>query len=177
MKVLIVYKSISGFTKKYAPWISAELNADCTCLADINKFTFSEYDFLIFGGSLHAVGINGYKKFKACIPETGADKIIIFAVGASPANPGIEEEIRSANLKDPSDKNIPLFYLRGGFDYSKLDFPNKIIMKMLKWQLTFKKNRTQDETEMLRAYKTPLDAADRKNIEPLINFLKNKYPL
>lgn len=28
MKIVVVYKSISGFTKKYAEWIAEELEAD-----------------------------------------------------------------------------------------------------------------------------------------------------
>jgi menaquinone-dependent protoporphyrinogen IX oxidase len=175
MNILVVYKSISGFTKKYAEWIAGGLNAKCINLDEIGNISFKEYDLIIFGGSLHAVGVNGYKKFKAYIPIIGADKIIIFAVGASPAKKGVEDEIKTANLTDAVERNIPLFYLRGGFDYSKLDLRNKVLMKLLKWKLMLRKNKTPDEKGMLSAYKKPLDASKQKNIEPIIDYVKGQY--
>jgi flavodoxin len=42
MRVLVVYKSITGFTKKYAEWISKELNADCVPLDSEVQATHQE---------------------------------------------------------------------------------------------------------------------------------------
>jgi hypothetical protein len=44
MNTIVLYKSISGFTKKYAEWIAEELNADLYPIADVNQNTFSRYD-------------------------------------------------------------------------------------------------------------------------------------
>jgi menaquinone-dependent protoporphyrinogen IX oxidase len=174
MKMLVAYKSISGFTKRYAEWISDALGAGCVSLDRLEGCKIEDYDVLVFGGSLHAVGINGYAKFKSYIPRMGSDKIIIFAVGASPYKPGLEQEIKLANFKDPNEQNIPLFYLRGGFDYSKLDFANKILMRLLQWKLMLKKNKTPDERGMLMAYSKPLDAAKQERIAPIVEYVKTK---
>jgi len=58
MKYLVLYKSISGFTKKYAFWIAHELKADIFPIIKIKQIILTDYDIIIFGGSLHAVGIN-----------------------------------------------------------------------------------------------------------------------
>jgi menaquinone-dependent protoporphyrinogen IX oxidase len=175
MKSLVVYKSISGFTKKYAQWIAEELASDCVSIDEIGKASLADYDLVIFGGSLHAVGINGYRRFKKYIPRIGSDKIVVFAVGASPAKEGIEEEIRSQNLKGNEEKRIPLYYLRGGFDYSKLDLPNKVLMQLLKLKMKASKDKTADERGMLAAYDKPLDATRREKLEPLLAYVKATY--
>jgi menaquinone-dependent protoporphyrinogen IX oxidase len=175
MKSLVVYKSISGFTQKYARWIAEELASDCIPIEEIGKARLEDCDLVIFGGSLHAVGINGYKRFKSYIPRIGAGKIVVFAVGASPAKAGVEEEIRSENLKGEEERRIPLFYLRGGFDYSKLDFANKFLMQLLKLKMKLSKEKTADERGMLAAYDKPLDATRREKLEPLLAYIKATY--
>lgn len=172
MRSLVVYKSISGFTKKYAEWISEELGSDCISISEINNVKLSDYDFVVFGGSLHAIGINGFKQFRKYIPKIGNDKILIFGVGASPYKNGIEEELKLKNLNEDMEKAIPLFYLRGGFDYSKLDLYNKILMKLLEVKIKFKKIKNSDEMGMLKAYKYPLDTTKKENIEPIIECIK-----
>jgi menaquinone-dependent protoporphyrinogen IX oxidase len=175
MKSLVVYKSISGFTQRYAQWIAEELASDCISIDEIGKAHLADYDLVIFGGSMHAVGINGFKRFKSYIPRIGFKKIVLFAVGASPAKAGIEEEIRLANLKEEEERQLPLFYLRGGFDYSKLDLPNKFLMLLLKLKMKLSKEKTADERGMLAAYDRPLDATRREKLEPLLDYVKAAY--
>ena len=68
-------------------------------------------------------------------------------------------------------KYIGCFYLRGGFDYSKLTAKDKVLMKMLKVKLQKTKERTEDEQGMFDAYDTPVDFSDKENIRPLIEFV------
>jgi len=81
MRAIVVYKSITGFTKKYAEWISKELSADCVPLDEIERVAITEYDLVVYGGSLRAGSINGYRRFKRLIKRIGPDKVVIFAVG------------------------------------------------------------------------------------------------
>jgi flavodoxin len=55
-KTVIVYHSTSGFTKKYAEWITEECKADLYDARKIDTEKIALYDVIIFGGSLHAVG-------------------------------------------------------------------------------------------------------------------------
>ena len=152
-----------------------ELASDCVPIDEIGKARLGDYDLVIFGGSLHAVGINGYRQFKKYIPRIGFKKIVVFAVGASPAKEGIEEEIRSENLKGEEERRIPLFYLRGGFDYSKLNFTNKALMQLLKLKMKLSKDKTADERGTLAAYEKPLDATAREKLKPLLEYVKTAY--
>lgn len=71
----IVIKSSSGSTTVYTSWIAEELNADCTPLKDLKNI--GGYDLLVYGGCLHAVGINGYAAFKKHLSPEDYGKLII----------------------------------------------------------------------------------------------------
>ena len=47
MKTLIIYSSQTGFTKKYATWLSEELQADCIPLKDAKKINLDDYKNII----------------------------------------------------------------------------------------------------------------------------------
>ena len=74
-------------------------------------------------------------------------------------------------LTAKQQKNIGHFYLRGGFDFSKLTSGDKILMKMLKVRLQKLKKRTEDEQGMLDAYVTPVDFRNKENIRPLLDYV------
>lgn len=172
MNTVVVYRSISGFTKKYAEWIAEELSAECIEISAFGDYKISEDSIVIFGGSLHAVGINGYKKFKKIMTGKTVKAVIVFAVGASPKKAGIEEEVRRNNLTDKEEENIPLYYLRGGFDYGKLNMSNKILMGLLRIKLLTNKNKTPEDRGIQAAYKKPLDAAKRENLRELLEYVR-----
>ena len=58
MKTIVIYKSKTGFVRKYAEWIAEDLLADIFEVSKVNINMLAKYDTVIFGGSLHAVGIN-----------------------------------------------------------------------------------------------------------------------
>ena len=60
---------------------------------------------IIFGGSLHAVGINGIKLIKENLSLLADKKIIVFAVGASAPKEGIVDEIRKRNFRCGTKKS------------------------------------------------------------------------
>lgn len=171
MKTIVIYKSKSGYTKAYAEWIAKELGCDIkenAGFADI-----AGYDTVICGGGMYAGGFNGVKLVTKNLGKLSGKKIVLFAVGS---NPGREHEMQpfwDRILTAEQQKQIGHFYLRGGFDFSKLTAADKVLMKMLKVRLQTKKERTEDEQGMLDAYDTPVDFRKKENIRPLIEFVLN----
>ncbi len=106
MKTVVVYKSISGFTKKYAEWISEELEADLFGIEKIDIDTLLKYDIIIYGGNLHAVGISGVKIIKSNFNELRDKHIIIFTTGASPSKESTISEIRDSNFSVEEQKQV-----------------------------------------------------------------------
>jgi menaquinone-dependent protoporphyrinogen IX oxidase len=172
MGTIVVYKSISGFTKKYAGWIAEELGLPCVELGDFRRKSVADGDVVVFGGSLHAVGINGYRKFSRLVAGRKLKQLVVFAVGATPARDGVEELVRTENFPGDEGRNIRLYYLRGGFDYGKLDWSNRLLMQLLKARLKLRKQRGADEEGMLKAYDRPLDVTKKENVAELVAYVK-----
>lgn len=173
MGTIVVYRSISGFTKKYAGWIAEELGAPCVELGDFRGKALADGDLVVYGGSLHAVGINGFKRFSRLLAGRKPRRLVVFAVGASPAREGVEEVIRRENFPGEEGRDIRLFYLRGGFDYGKLDLYNRVLMRLLKAKLRLRKRRGPDEEGMLKAYDRPLDLTRKENVAGLVAYVKS----
>lgn len=170
MRSVVIYKSKTGFSKKYAQWIAEELSAD---IFEVSKCTIANikaYDVVVYGGSLHAVGINGINFITKNFDQLKDKKIIIFATGASPARENVLNEVTNRNFTLKQQNCIKLFYLRGGFDYNKLGFVDKILMTLLKLKIKSKKELTSDEKGMLTAYDKPMDFTKKENIKELISY-------
>jgi menaquinone-dependent protoporphyrinogen IX oxidase len=57
--VLVLYASKYGFTKKYAEWISSELNGDIYSIKDFKQNIINNYNTIILGSGLYAGKIDG----------------------------------------------------------------------------------------------------------------------
>jgi menaquinone-dependent protoporphyrinogen IX oxidase len=174
MRYVVLYKSFSGFTRKYAEWIAADLDAD---IFPVHKFSppkFKNYDAIIFGGSLHAVGINGISIIKKNFEILKDKPLFIFATGASPDGDHLPIEIIESNFSETERAHIKFFYMRGGFNYRKLNLANKILMRLLWLKLIMKKEkeRNSDERGMLAAFKNPIDCTRKENIRQLVSEVK-----
>jgi menaquinone-dependent protoporphyrinogen IX oxidase len=174
-KILVLYQTTSGYTKKYAQWISEALAAELSETKNFDASKLPAYDLIIFGGSLHAVGISGVKVIKDNLPKLTDKKLIVFAVGASPPRETIPQEVIGKNFTEEQQKNIKFFYLRGGFDYNKLDLPNKFLMTLMRVRLLLKKKekRTHDEIGLLAAFSKPIDCTRKENISCIIEYAKS----
>ena len=173
MKTIVVYKSISGFTKKYAEWIAEELEADLFRVEKIDIDILLKYEIIIYGGSLHAVGISGVKIIKNNLNKLRDKNIIIFTTGASLPNESIVSEVKDSNFSVEEQKQIQFYYFRGGFDFNKLNLINKILMTLLKWKIKLKRDKAPDEKGMLAAYSKPMDFTKKENIKELLEFVRS----
>lgn len=174
MKKIVVYKSKSGYTKKYAEWIAEELECDLRLASDVTIEDLIKYDLIVYGGGLYAMGVNGLSLIKKNYHLLKDKKIVVWATGA---NPGREDEIKNLwqrNLTSEQLSTIKTFYLRGGFDYKLLKTGDKILMSMLKISLKRKKHKTEDDEGMLKAYDIPEYHCDKENIRDLINYIRQE---
>ncbi len=172
MKTIVVYKSKTGFVKKYAEWIAEALSADLSEASAVTPETLARYDAIVYGGGLYAVGINGVALIKKNLDTLAGKKIAVFATGASPARLEVLDEVRNKNFTLEQQEQIGFFYLRGGFDFNKLPIPLKLVMLLMKLFLKLKKNKTEDEAGMLEAIDNPADFTDKANIKELVAYIQ-----
>lgn len=173
MKTVVIYNSKTGFTKKYAEWISEALSADIFNVSKVDANIVTAYDTVIYGGSLYAVGIIGIKYITQNIDKLKGKKVVVFATGASPASEKVISEVREKNFSPEEQEHIQFFYLRGGFDYCKLRPFDKVLMTLLKWKIKMKKELTPDARGMLSMYDKPVDFTRRKNIDEIITYVNS----
>lgn len=175
-KIIIIYKSSTGFTKKYAEMLAKEM--DCT-LADYKTATaemMSEYNIVIFGTRAHAGRIDGYPKIKEMFAKSTAGKFILFVTGASPNTAeDVLDTFWTQNLSAEEIADIPHFYMPGGLCYEKMTLPDKLMMKaaasIMKHNIKKKKDKTEFDLEVERTISRSYDISDKKYIEPLVSFL------
>jgi len=172
-KIIIIYKSSTGFTKKYAEMIAREIN--CT-LAEYKTATcqeMSEYDIVVFGTRAHAGRIDGYKKMKEAFDKSTAKKLILFVTGASPNTAAdVLDAFWSQNLSTDELAKIPHFYMPGGLCYEKMNLPDKLMMKaaasVMKHNIKKKKDKTELDLAVEQTISSSYDISDKVYIEPLV---------
>ena len=177
-KVLVMYHSNYGVTKKYAEWIASELNADIYSVNNINQSILVNYDTIILGGGLYAGSIKGINLLINHFENIKNKKLIIFTCGLADYS-RIEHQNEINNRlkkKIPGEifKIIKIFYFRGGINYKKLSFIHKIMMWLMK-VVTEKKGiekLNDEDKEFLLTYGKTLDFSDKSSIAELVEYCK-----
>lgn len=174
MKTLIIYTSQTGFTQKYAAWISNRMQGDLLTIKEAKKKDkkyFEQYDAIIYGGWAMAGSVVQSKWFIGKASGWRDKKLVLFCVGASPeANPDVEQNLHKL-LTDDERKYIKVFYCQGGLDYSKMNMPSKLAMKTLVSVLKKKKNASQKDKDMANMIEHSYDISDEKFIDPIVEYL------
>lgn len=168
MKKVVIYKSKTGFTKKYAEWIAEEIGADIYEEDKTNEEHLLSYDLIVYGGGIYVSGISGVKLLTRNYEKIKDKKLIVFATCLSPIKENTESEIKSLNFTEQQQEKINFFLLRGGFDYKRLSFVDKLLMSILRLMLKSKKNPTPDEKGMLAVYVKSVDWTNKKYIDPIV---------
>jgi len=175
MNAVVVYRSKTGFTKRYAEWISQELGCDIKENVRLSKADIMPYDTVIYGGGLYASGINGLGLIKGNFDAIKDKNLIVFATGLTLPEQGYVSKVWQANFNEEQRRSIKRFYFRGGLDYSKLGRCGKLVMNIMKFVLKNKKTPMEDEFGALEAFDKPVDFTYKENIVPLIAYVRGLY--
>lgn len=173
MKAIIVYKSRTGFTKRYAEWIAEEIKCDIKSYQDVHKDSLNQYDLVIYGGNLYAGKIDGLAKMKELLPDNKKCSFMVFATGASPAE--AKEEINKVwkeNLSAEELKEVPHFYMPGGLNYEKMKFVDRTLMRVFSKMMEGKKDKTSFDKECSQAITSSYDISSRDYIKPVIEYVQ-----
>ncbi len=167
---LLIYKSSTGFTKKYADWILEEVPCTALQLNDLKAEDIKKHDVIIYGGGIRAGQISGLKKALSQI-DIGAKQVIVFATGAAPNTTEIVDQIATNNFSNLS-KPLDFYYFESGLNYEKMGFFSKMMMNAYSKMLAKKENKTDVENGVNQALLTSYDHCKKENIGPLIEKIK-----
>ncbi len=170
MKILLIYKSKTGFTEKYANWIREEIKCDIEKICNIQNINFKSYDLIIYGSRIHAGKIDGLDKIRKLNLE---DKLLVFATGATPKETASIKEVWKSNLSEAELKSIKHFYIPAGLNYEKMGFLDKTLMKIASIMLEKKQDKSAEDIGMQNSIKNSYDISDKSRIKPLVDYIKS----
>lgn len=172
VKTVVIYKSKTSFTRKYAKWIQEAIQCDILDCHNISRSSLLEYDVIIYGSRIHAGKIDGLKKIKALLLDNKNIKLVVFATGGTPIE--AEEIINSiweVSFTEDERHVIPHFYMPAGLNYENMGLGDKLIMKALAKMLENKNDKDLVETGCEQAIGHSYDISSREYITPLLEFL------
>lgn len=170
MKKIIVYKSSTGFTKRYSQWIGEELDCEVLPLEEVSAGKLGEYDLVIFGGGFMGGNVNGLPKIK----KMYQGDMILFGTGATPQDAtDMIEKAKQSNLTEEEQEKVPFFYMHSGLNYEKMGFASKMMMKLLKKMLAGKKDKSEEDMAMEKMIASSFDECDKKYIQPLVECVQS----
>ena len=173
MKGIILYTSKYGATKRYADWLAEETGFDVLETKKAKIEDVKQYDTIILGGGVYAMGIAGLSFLKKNIGELQGKKVIVFCDGASPYDEAAFGQLVARNMKD-SLAGLPCFYCRGGWDMDAMSFADRNLCKLLQKAVAKKKQEDCEvwEKALLEAGTQKCDWTDRAYLAPILEALK-----
>ena len=173
--MIIVYKSSTGFTKKYAEMIAKEMKCALTDYKTVTADKLSKYDVVVFGTRAHAGMIDGYQKAKKLFEKSNVGKVVLFVTGATPnAATDVVDKLWKQNFNADEMSKVPHFYMQSGLCYENMSLVDRLMMKAAAVMIKKKKNKTAEEIGFEQAIKSSFDISSRTYIEPLISYLRDK---
>ena len=175
MKSLIIYGSQYGTTKCYAKKLAEITKIPIISYEDIKDLT--NYDLIIHFGGLYAGGVKGLKNTFRLLKNSNI-KTILVTVGLADVNNKENTNNIKASLEKQLEKDIYknslIFHLRGGIDYSKLNFKHKTMMKMLYHSLKNKpvESLTQEDKALIETYNTKVDFVDYDSLKQIVEVIQ-----
>ena len=122
-KVLVLYKSKTGFSERYARWIAEDLQCDLANLSDFKKESLSEYSLVIWRWGLRRIRVLAKSNAGWKLPEK---TWVVYATGATPL-----KKIRRSDLSTSAKASRPahFYYFIAGINYEKMSLIDRLLMR------------------------------------------------
>ncbi len=167
-KAIVLYRSKTGFSKRYAEWIAEDLACESRSIKGVKLDDLKNYGLVIYGGGVYAGMIAGLGKVKNWMEKSPDKTWIIFATGASPHEEGYEELLFKTNFRKGESRPAHFYYFLSGINYEDMGFFNRLLMKLFSGMASKKNGITQT------AKQTSVDLANRHYIADLLSYVRLK---
>lgn len=166
-KTIIIYRSKTGFSRRYAQWLAEDLRCQAADFRERNRLRLPEYGTIILAGGLYAGQMSGLGWLKKQLPGLAGKRIAALAVGCAPADtPDLPESMEKLFGPLPQVRG---FYCQGGLDYEHMGAVDRAMMAALRASLRGK----PEMADMLAGISRSFDAADRNSLAPLVQWARN----
>ena len=173
MNSIIIYGSHYGTTKQYAEELSRQTNIERVSFKNVKEI--NNYDKIIYLGALYAGGVLGMAKTLNKLNNISNKTIIIATVGlADPTDEVNKNNIRNnikIQLKKEVFENAKIFHLRGGIDYTQLNFVHKTMLKLLYNRIKKlpEEKKTPEDKAMIDTYNKKVNFIEFSTLDKIIN--------
>ena len=173
MNSIIIYGSHYGTTKQYAEELSRQTNIERVSFKNVKEI--NNYDKIIYLGALYAGGVLGMAKTLNKLNNISNKTIIIATVGlADPTDEVNKNNIRNnikIQLKKEVFENAKIFHLRGGIDYTQLNFVHKTMLKLLYNRIKNlpEEKKTPEDKAMIDTYNKKVNFIEFSTLNKIIN--------
>ena len=173
MKTIVVYRSKTGFTERYAKWIASELGCMAIDFKDFNLDKIGSYDLIVYGGRLYAGKIDGFHKLQQSMKKYDKTKLVVFAVGVtSLKNDAGIAKIWKDNFIGMDSDEVPHFYMPGGLDYDRMGRMDRLIMRAVAKSTAKKLSESGSDGSNELDLQHSVDATSREYMEPLLRWIR-----
>lgn len=174
-KTAIIYNTKYGSTEQYAKWISEETGADIYRDKNVKLSQLMEYDTIVFGGPIHAGGLQGLKFLQKNMKRFSGKRVMAFAVGLGLDNENAQQQCLELNFLK-SIKEVPCYFMKGAYNPEMVKGIDKTMMGFVKKVLNGKSEDqlTKEDKELLLAINEGADYVDRKYIEDIVEAIKEE---
>ena len=171
-KILILYVSNTGNTKKYCEDIASAVSADVMPLKKFKWKKANDYDVVVFGGWIMGGNIKGLNDF-LCHWDNELDgkDVIVLGVGMGYPTPDTRKTLINQNILDLY--HLRFYQMQGSFDYNKLNGINKLMMKASLAKLANDPNITAGEASILDVIDRPIEVYDQQKVDKVISVIKS----
>ena len=165
-KTIIIYRSKTGFSQRYAQWMAEELGCRAVPFQDRGAVRLGEYDTIILAGGLYAGQMAGLKWLAKRLPDLAGKRIAALAVGCAPMDtPDLGESMDKLFCPLPQLRG---FYCQGGLDYARMGAVDRAMMAALRAAL----RRRKDAQAMLEGISHSFDGARRENLSEILDWAR-----
>ena len=170
---IIIYGSQYGTTKQYAQELSKRTGIPAEEYGNVQDI--NQYDTIIYLGALYAGSVLGMKKTLNKLEDCANKKIIIATVGLADPNDNQNTNTIMQRIKKqlPEDvyNHVSIYFLRGGIDYSILNFKHKTMMGFVyrKAKKLKEEEKTAEVKAILETYGMKVNFIDFDSLNPIIN--------
>lgn len=167
-RTIIIYRSKTGFSQRYAQWLAEDLGCGAVPLRDHGTLHLDTFDTVILIGGLYAGSMAGLNWLKKQLPVLDGKRIAAVAVGCSPADfPDLPESMEKLFGSTPEIRG---FYCQGGLDYEHMGAVDRTLMAGLRSML----RKDPEKAEMLEVISKSFDALKRESLEPVLAWVRGK---
>lgn len=176
MKGIVVYGSNYGTTRAYAQELARRTGWPAVDWQQAKNL--ADYEAVVYLGGLYAGGVVGLKKVLPQLEQAPAQKLVVVTVGvADPAEPENVAHIRASlqkQLPGALYQKAQFAHLRGGIDYSRLNFKHRAMMWAMVQMLKKRppEQQSAEDREIIRTYNQKVDFTDLASVGQVLELLQ-----